>query len=83
MVFLADNGGITNAWDIMYTVAVWSSNIIDVLPTLEATAAELKQIEGEARLARAIAHFDLVKAFAKLIPSLIPTRTWGSHCAEV
>ncbi len=63
--YLSDNGGITNAWDLMYTVIVRASNVIDALPNIEGDAAELAQIEGEARLARAIAHFDLVKAFAK------------------
>ena len=64
--FLADNGEITAAWNIMYQVIVRASNIIDALPGIEdADQEELDQIEGEARLARAIAHFDLVKAFAK------------------
>ena len=64
--FLADNGEVTAAWNIMYKVIVRASNIIDALPGIDdADQAQLEMIEGEARLARAIAHFDLVKAFAK------------------
>jgi hypothetical protein len=63
--YLSDNGEITGAWSAMYAVIVRSSNIIDKLPDLEGTVEELEQIEGEARLARAIAHFDLVRSFAK------------------
>jgi len=75
--YLSDNGGITNAWDVMYTVIVRASNVIDALPELEGEAAELNQIEGEARLARAIAHFDLVKAFAKAYTQSNPTGDLG------
>jgi starch-binding outer membrane protein, SusD/RagB family len=64
--YLSDNGDITSAWDVMYKVIVRSSNIIDALPSLEdGSEKELKAIEGQARMARALAHFDLVKAFAK------------------
>jgi hypothetical protein len=63
--FVSDNGEITGAWAAMYAIAVRASNIIDQLPALEGTVEELEQIEGEARLARAIAHFDLVRSFAK------------------
>jgi hypothetical protein len=63
--YLSDNGEITGAWAAMYAVAVRASNIIDKLPELEGSVQDLEQIEGEARLARAIAHFDLVKSFAK------------------
>jgi len=64
--FLSDNGDITNAWNVMYKVIVRASNIIDAIPDMEdATEAELNSIEGQARMARALAHFDLVKAFGK------------------
>ncbi len=63
--YVSDNGEITGAWSAMYAAAVRASNIIDKLPGLEGSVNELQQIEGEARLARAIAHFDLVKSFAK------------------
>jgi hypothetical protein len=80
--YLSDNGGITNAWDVMYTVIVRASNVIDALPELEATPAELNQIEGEARLARAIAHFDLVKAFAKAYTQSDPASELGVPIIE-
>jgi len=63
--FLSDNGAITGAWGAMYAASVRASNIIDKLPELEGSITDLEQIEGEARLARAIAHFDLVKSFAR------------------
>jgi hypothetical protein len=80
--YLSDNGGITNAWDLMYTVVVRASNVIDALPNIEATPAELNQIEGEARLARAIAHFDLVKAFAKAYTQSNPATDLGVPIIE-
>lgn len=80
--YLSDNGGITNAWDLMYTVVVRASNVIDALPNIEATPAELNQIEGEARLARAIAHFDLVKAFAKAYTQSNPASDLGIPIVE-
>ena len=80
--FLSDDGGITNAWDWMYTVIVRASNVIDALPNIEGTPAELNQIEGEARLARAIAHFDLVKAYAKAYTQSNPATDLGVPIIE-
>lgn len=80
--FLSDDGGITNAWDLMYTVIVRASNIIDALPNIEATPEELNQIEGEARMARALAHFDLVKAFAKSYGQSNPATDLGVPIIE-
>lgn len=80
--YLSDNGGITNAWDLMYTVIVRASNVIDALPNIEGEPAELNQIEGEARLARAIAHFDLVKAFAKAYTQSNPGTDLGVPIIE-
>ena len=81
--FLADNGEITAAWNIMYKVIVRASNIIDALPNIDdADQAQLDQIEGEARLARAIAHFDLVKAFAKAYLQSDPVSDLGVPIVE-
>jgi len=80
--YLSDDGGITNAWDLMYTVIVRASNVIDALPNIEGDATELAQIEGEARLARAIAHFDLVKAFAKAYTQSNPSTDLGIPIVE-
>lgn len=75
--YVSDNGEITGAWSAMYRVAVRASNIIDKLPELEGTVEELERIEGEARLARAIAHFDLVRAFAKSYTQSDPGQDLG------
>ncbi len=81
--FLADNGEITAAWDVMYKVIVRASNIIDVLADIDdADQASLDQVEGEARLARAIAHFDLVKAFAKAYLQSNPLTDLGVPIVE-
>lgn len=76
--FLSDNGEITGAWDIMYKVIVRASNLIDALPSIEdGDEATLKKIEAEARLARAMAHFDLVKAFGKAYTEADPNTDLG------
>jgi hypothetical protein len=76
--FLSDNGDITGAWEYMYKVIIRSSNIIDVLGDIEdAEQADLDRIEGEARLARALAHFDLVKAFGKAYTQGTPSTDLG------
>ncbi|MEN8158430.1 MAG: RagB/SusD family nutrient uptake outer membrane protein [Bacteroidota bacterium] len=80
--YVSDNGEITGAWAAMYAVAVRASNIIDKLPALEGTVEELEQIEGEARLARAIAHFDLIKSFAKAYTQSDPYSDLGVPIIE-
>jgi len=80
--YVSDNGEITGAWSAMYAVAVRASNIIDKLPELEGSVSELEQIEGEARLARAIAHFDLVKSFAKAYTQSDPDSDLGVPIVE-
>lgn len=80
--YVSDNGEITGAWAAMYAVAVRASNIIDKLPDLEGSVSDLEQIEGEARLARAIAHFDLVKSFAKAYTQSDPDTDLGVPIVE-
>ncbi|MFH0758817.1 MAG: RagB/SusD family nutrient uptake outer membrane protein [Bacteroidota bacterium] len=80
--YVSDNGEITGAWAAMYAVAVRASNIIDKLPELEGSLPELEQIEGEARLARAIAHFDLVKTFARAYTQSNPDSDPGVPIVE-
>ena len=63
--FTQGNGNILNMWDLMYRVIVRSSNIINVIDDLEGEASEKNQIKGEALMGRALAHFDLVRSFAK------------------
>ncbi len=81
--FTSNSGDVTGAWDIMYKVIVRASNVIDALPNIEdAEQADLDRIEGEARLARALAHFDLVKAFAKAYTQSNPSSDLGVPIIE-
>lgn len=80
--YVSDNGEITGAWAAMYAIAVRASNIIDKLPELEGESSDLEQIEGEARLARAIAHFDLVRSFAKAYTQSNPETDLGVPIVE-
>jgi len=76
--FLSDNGEITDAWDIMYKVIIRASNLIDAIPDIEdGDESTLNQIEAEARMARALAHFDLVKAFGKAYTQADPNTELG------
>lgn len=75
--FLSDNGEITGAWDIMYKVIIRSSNLIEALPGIKGDSATLSRIGAEARLARAMAHFDLVKAFGKAYTQADPATDLG------
>ena len=63
--FTQGDGSILGMWNIMYKVIVRASNVINTIDDLEGDAAEKNQIKGEALMARAMAHFDLVRAFAK------------------
>lgn len=56
-----------NFWVAAYRVITRSSNIINRIEPFETgnDAAKASQIKGEALLARAIAHFDLVRMFSK------------------
>ncbi len=55
-----------NLWLSAYRVITRSSNLINNWNNLEeGTEQERNQILGEAKLARAMAHFDLVRVFAK------------------
>lgn len=63
--FTPGGGESSGAWSIMYDAIVWSSNIINVIDDLDGDADLKKRIKGEALMGRALAHFDLVKTFAK------------------
>lgn len=81
--FLSDNGEVTGAWNIMYKTIIRASNVIDALPAIEdADEDDLSRIEAEARLARAIAHFDLVRAFAKAYTQANPATDLGVPIIE-
>lgn len=63
---------------VAYRVITRSSNLINFWPTLEeGTEAERNQILGEAKLLRAIAHFDLVRVYAKAYRAGNPTTDLG------
>jgi hypothetical protein len=66
----------------MYSVIVRASNVIEALPAIDGELSVLNRIEGEARLARAIAHFDLVKAFARAYLHSDPSTDLGVPIIE-
>lgn len=55
---------IDDVWAQIYSVIARANNIINRIDDLEGDADTKNQIKGEALLARAIAHFDLVRSFA-------------------
>lgn len=62
----AGTGEGTSLWSAAYQVTTRTSNIINFFPNLdEGDEDERNQILGEAKLLRAMAHFDLVRVFAK------------------
>ena len=62
----AGTGEGANLWLVGYQTITRASNLINSWDNLEeGTQAERNQILGEAKLARAFAHFDLVRVFAK------------------
>lgn len=62
----AGTGDVAGLWLVAYRVITRSSNLINFWPNLEeGSEAERNQILGEAKLLRAMAHFDLVRVFAK------------------
>jgi starch-binding outer membrane protein, SusD/RagB family len=61
----AGTSEIISLWQAGYTVAVRATHIIDKIDNLdEGTQQRRDQIKGEAYLARALAHFDLVRYYA-------------------
>lgn len=64
----SSNGDVRENWTDMYAVILMVNNIIEQIQVVEINASEqadAQLIEGEAYAIRALAHFDLVRAFAQ------------------
>lgn len=59
------NGDYTGLWNIGYRTILRANNIINSIDEVEGDATRKNQIKGEATAIRALAHFDLVRWFAK------------------
>lgn len=59
------NGDITDFWNVAYNVILRANNVINSVDGIEGDAGLKNQIKGEAMTIRALAHFDLVRFFAK------------------
>jgi hypothetical protein len=60
-----NNGDITGMWNVPYNVILRVNNVINNIDGVEGDATLKNQIRGEALAIRALAHFDLVRLFAK------------------
>ncbi len=56
---------VVNAWAIMYALTANASFLLEEIDKVQGDEATLNNIKGQAYLARAIAHFDLVRLYAK------------------
>jgi len=63
-------------WRQMYSVIARANTIINQIDGIDGEEENLKQIKGEALTARALAHFDLVRLFAKSYSSSA-SADWG------
>jgi hypothetical protein len=63
--FSADNDVMYNLWFNAYICIARANNILEVIDSKEGDEAAKKRIKGACLTARAWAHFDLVRAFAK------------------
>ena len=63
--FTTSNGDFTGMWNDAYEVILRANNIINNIDELEGDATTKNQMKGEALALRALAHFDLVRYFAK------------------
>lgn len=64
-------------WNTAYTVILRVNNIINLIDDAEGDAAKKNQIKGEALAIRALAHFDLVRVFAKQYTNSNPATDLG------
>lgn len=65
MNVLSTNGVLAGYWAGMYNVAFRANKVLQNLDVV-ATESSKKQFEGEAKFARALAHFNLVRAFGDI-----------------
>ena len=71
------SGDITAFWNVAYTAILRVNNIINNIDALEGDQARKDQLKGEALAIRALAHFDLVRVFAKQYTQSSPTSDLG------
>jgi hypothetical protein len=64
--FNPQSGNFATIWNFLYNGILRVNNIINNIDDLEGDAARKNQIKGEALALRALAHFDLVRFFAKI-----------------
>lgn len=64
-IFTATDSDITAMWASMYSVIARANTIINTIDDVEGDKEFLDYLKGEALTARALAHFDLLRLFAK------------------
>lgn len=61
---LADNAVVESIWNAIYTMINRTNNVIRFTPEVKGlTAAQINNINGQARFLRALGHFDLLRLF--------------------
>ncbi len=73
----SDNGDFTGMWNDAYETILRVNNIINNIDDIEGDATTKNQLKGEALALRALAHFDLVRYFAKPYTNSNPTSDPG------
>ena len=79
----SDNGNIASAWTAIYRTILSANYIIDIVPRLTdplLTEAKKNQFQGEAYFVRALAYFDLAKAWGGV--QLITSPTYSKSDQE-
>lgn len=76
-LWIPADGDITDFWNLAYAAILRANNVINNIDALEGDAAEKNQIKGEALAIRALAHFDLVRFFAKQYTNGNPSTDLG------
>ncbi len=71
------NGDFTGMWNDAYEAILSVNNIINNVDATEGDAGTKNQIKGEALAIRALAHFDLVRYFAKPYTNSTPSSDLG------
>ena len=73
----AQNGDYTDLWNLGYRAILRVNNVINNIDALEGDADKKNVIKGEALAIRALAHFDLVRWFAKQYTNSNPSSDLG------
>ncbi len=64
-IFTATDGDVESMWAAMYSTIARANTIINKIDAIEGDQDHLDYMKGEALMARALAHFDLVRLFSK------------------